>query len=174
MTTVEVRRLRPDDNRSAFRSGNPDLDRFFHRYAGQNQFRHYVGITYVAIEGEAILGYVTVAASHIEIEELPPSHRRRLPHYPLPILRVARLAVAETAQGTGVGRMLLRAACLLAREQARRTGCIGVVVDAKPSTVDFYRRYGFEPLEIIEGGLGDRPQPLPLFLPVDAIPGAES
>jgi len=113
-----------------------------------------------------IVGYLTVSPSHIEIEELP----ARLPHDPLPILRVARLAVAETAQSTGVGRTLLHAACLLARDQARRVGCVGLVVDAKPQAVAYYQRYGFAPLEITEGGLGDRPQPVPLFLPVDAIP----
>jgi len=109
----------------------------------------------------------------IEIEELPASRRRRLPHYPLPILRLARLAVAEAAQSTGVGHTLLRAACLLARDQARRVDCVGLVVDAKPQAVAYYERYGFEPLDVTEGGLGDRPQPVPLFLPVDAIPEVE-
>ena len=34
---LEVRRLRPTDDRSDFRCGNIDLDRFFQRFAGQNQ-----------------------------------------------------------------------------------------------------------------------------------------
>lgn len=40
---IEVRLLRQEDDRSQFRSGQPDLDRFFARYAGQNQFRHHIG-----------------------------------------------------------------------------------------------------------------------------------
>ena len=43
---IEVRLLRQEDDRSRFRSGQPDLDRFFARYAGQNQFRHHIGSTY--------------------------------------------------------------------------------------------------------------------------------
>lgn len=39
-----VRRLSKADDRSKFRCGDPDLDRFFHRYAGQNQFRHHIAI----------------------------------------------------------------------------------------------------------------------------------
>jgi len=31
------------DDRSAFRSESIELDRFFHRYTGQNQFRHHIG-----------------------------------------------------------------------------------------------------------------------------------
>jgi len=37
---VEIRRLRASDDRSRFRSDDPDLERFFRSYAGQNQFRH--------------------------------------------------------------------------------------------------------------------------------------
>jgi hypothetical protein len=50
--TVVVRRLEPRDDRTRFRSGNVDLDRFFARYAGQNQFRHHIGTTYVAVDEE--------------------------------------------------------------------------------------------------------------------------
>jgi len=44
-----VRRLSKADDRSQFRCGDADLDRFFHRYAGQNQFRHHNGTTFVAV-----------------------------------------------------------------------------------------------------------------------------
>jgi hypothetical protein len=58
--TVTIRRLEPDDDRGRFSSGHPDLDRFFHRFDCQNQFRHPVGVTYIAVEDDAILGYITV------------------------------------------------------------------------------------------------------------------
>ena len=58
--TITVRRLAPSDDRTAFRSGNIDLDRFFARYAGQNRFRHHIGTTYVAIdESGTVQGFVT-------------------------------------------------------------------------------------------------------------------
>jgi hypothetical protein len=44
MSVFVLRRpLAPSDDRAIFRSGDADLDRFFHRYAGQNQFRHHLG-----------------------------------------------------------------------------------------------------------------------------------
>jgi hypothetical protein len=49
-------------------------------------------------------------------------------------------------------------------------GCLGVVVDAKPDAVRFYERYGFEPLDVVEGSLNGRPEPLPMFLPLVSIP----
>lgn len=171
MVPLEVRPLEPGDDRSGFASGDPDLDRFFRKYAGQNQFRHHVGTTYVAVSRGAIAGFVTVSAASMHVDEMPEKVRRRLPRYPLPVLRLARLAVDQRWRQQGVGRQLLRAALLLAREMADRVGCVGVMVDAKPDAVEFYRQYGFEELEILEGRLGDRPSPLPMFLPLGSIPG---
>lgn len=170
--SLRIRRLEPGDDRRRFTSGNPDLDRFFQRFAGQNQFRHHLGVTYIAAEADAIPGFVTVAPSEIEIDAFPVDRRRQLPRYPLPVLRVARLAVAEQAQGGGIGNTLLRFALALARRTADEIGCVGVVVDAKPDATAFYRRYGFEPLVVIEGALLHRPEPIPMFLPLSAIPCA--
>ncbi len=167
---IEIRRLSPSDDRSGFHSGNPDLDRFFKRFAGQNQFRHHIGVSYVATGSGRILGYVTVAPSQIEIEDLPGTQTKRLPDYPLPVLRLARLAVDESARGQGVGKTLLRFALSLSRQMSREYGCIGVVVDAKPDATGFYRRLGFEPMISVEGALYDRPEPIPMFVPVSAIP----
>jgi GNAT superfamily N-acetyltransferase len=174
MAVVEVRPLGPRDDRSGFVSGDPDLDRFFQKYAGQNQFRHHVGTTYVAVIGGTIAGFATVSAASMHVDDIPEKLRRRLPRYPLPVLRLARLAVDQRMQQQGVGRQLLRAVLVLAREMANRVGCIGVLVDAKPGAVEFYRRYGFEELELLEGRLGDRPPPVPMFLPLDSIPETHS
>lgn len=168
---VEVRPLRPEDDRRTFTSGHPELDRFFRDYAGQNQFKHHLGVTYVAVGSDRrILGYATVAPADIEIENLAKALRKRLPRYPLPVLRLARMAVDRSAQRTGIGRALLRAMFAIAHELARRVGCVGVVVDAKPAAIDYYRKFGFEPFSVIEGALSARPEPIPMFLPLGSIP----
>jgi len=169
---MEIRALRESDNRSTFRSGDPDLDRFLLKYAGQNQFRHHIGATYVAAEGNAVAGYVTVAPGHIEIEDLPAAQRKKLPRYPLPVLRLARLAVDESRRGRGLGKELLRFVLLLALRMAEEFGCIGVVVDAKPGAVEFYRQFGFLDLEAVEGQSPARPPATAMFLTVAEIGAA--
>ncbi|MBW1736267.1 MAG: GNAT family N-acetyltransferase [Deltaproteobacteria bacterium] len=166
---IEIRLLRPDDDRSSFSSGAPDLDRFFRKYAGQNQFRLHIGTTYIASHGKDIVGFITISATSITIENLPRTMRKGFPRYPLPALRVARLAVSQDAQGRGIGKRLLRAAFSIAQEMSDQTGCIGVVVDAKENAVAFYKQYGFQPLKVIAGRLHDRPSPLPMFLPLGSI-----
>jgi predicted N-acetyltransferase YhbS len=169
---MEIRALRETDDRTAFRSGDFDLDRFLVKYAGQNQFRHHIGTTYVAVDGPRIVGYATVAPASVAGVELPATHRRRLPAYPLPVLRLARLAVDQGAQGGGVGRALLRHVLLLALKMAVDFGCVGVVVDAKPGAVEFYARLGFSPLEVAEGALDAHPAPAALFQPLDLVTAA--
>jgi GNAT superfamily N-acetyltransferase len=168
-TAIEIRPLRADDDRSTFSCGQPDLDRFFQHYAGQNQFKLHLAVTYVAASDSRILGFATVAASSLERNRLPSARlRRRLPGYPLPVLRLARLGVHARVQGSGVGRVLLRHVLGLALDQRDRLGCVGVVADAKPDAIAFYERFGFVPLEgVREGALhGD---PSPMFLAISTI-----
>lgn len=166
---IEIRALREGDDRRAFRSGDADLDHFFHQFAGQNQFRHHLGVTYVAVEDRRVLGFATVAAAHVEIDGLPPAERRKLPRYPLPVLRLARLAVDQSAQGQGLGLQLLRFVLQLALQMADDYGCVGVIVDAKRGAEAFYSKYGFVAVEAVEGRSDARPAPTPMFLSICSI-----
>jgi GNAT superfamily N-acetyltransferase len=166
--TVEVRPLEPADDRRGFRSGDEALDLFFHRYAGQNQFRHHIGVTYVAVEDRTIIGFATVSPATLEPESLPSDER--MPPYPIPVLRLARLAVDERAQGRGLGKALLRYCIELAEQMRDALGCVGLVVDAKPATVSFYRQLGFIEIELIEGAMQQRPAPTPMFLSLGSVP----
>jgi GNAT superfamily N-acetyltransferase len=169
--TIEIRLLEQADDRKAFRSGDADLDSFFQKYAWQNQFRRHIGNTYVAVE-RRILGFMTVSVSSMEFERLPADLKRKLPRYPIPVLRVARLAISEDAQGQGIGRRLMRAAFAMAIELRAKLGCAGVVVDAKRGAESFYSNFGFEPLEIIEGELQEKPTPRPMFLAIREVESA--
>ena len=163
---IEIRVLLPGDDRSSFSSGEESLDRYFRRYAGQNQFRHRIGTNYIAISDGRIAGYTTVSAAHIEAEKLPAAIARRLPAYPLPVLRLARLATASVDRGRGIGEALLRYVLLLARQMSREYGCVGVVADAKLGAEAFYARYGFQALEVTDETEGQ----IPMFLPLGGIP----
>jgi GNAT superfamily N-acetyltransferase len=166
---VEIRALEREDDRSGFSCGQADLDRFFEHYAGQNQFKLHLAVTYVAVLESRIVGFATVAASSIERESIPNARqRKRLPGYPLPVLRIARLGVDTRAQGLGIGKVLLRHTLELALDQRDRLGCVGVVTDAKPEAVRFYESLGFVALGNAREGLlvGE---PLPMFLGIETI-----
>ena len=161
---VEIRILQKTDDRSVFSSGNINLDRFFQLYAGQNQFKHHIGTSYVAIVQSEIAGFATISTGEIAAEKIPTNLKKRLPNYPLPILRLSRLAVDKRFQKQGLGRQLLKTIFILALEMRQQYGCLGIVVDAKPNAVSFYETLGFISLELVSGQLEDKPEPIPMFL----------
>ncbi len=166
---LQFRPLQGDDNRSGFCCGNIELDRFFQRYAGQNQFRYHIGTSYVLNADDGIAGFVTVSAGEITAEMLSKAVKHHLPDYPLPVLRIARLAVDKHYQGVGLGKKLLSYSFQLALEMKARYGCVGVVVDAKAESVVFYQKLGFISLLVLSGELGDRPAPQLMFIALRTI-----
>jgi GNAT superfamily N-acetyltransferase len=166
---VEIRPLLREDDRRGFFCGQSDLDRFFEHYAGQNQFKLHLAVTYVAVVEARIVGFATVAASSIERANLPSTRqRKRLPDYPLPVVRLARLGVDTRAQGLGIGKALLRYVLGLALEQRDHLGCVGVVTDAKTEAVPFHETLGFVALGGVREGLLAG-EPLPMFLGIEVI-----
>jgi predicted N-acetyltransferase YhbS len=167
---VEIRALRPSDDRAAFGCGDEALDLYFHRYAGQNQFRHHIGVTYVAVQGEKIVGFVTVSPGSLDADDLPGG--RKMPPYPLPILRIARLAVDRSMKGQGVGKSLMRFCFDLAETLRGQYGCVGVLVDAKSGAEAFYRQFGFVEVKALEGYDARVPRPTLMYLPLGSVPRA--
>ncbi len=168
---IEIRKLEKRDNRANFSSGDIEIDRFFIKFAGQNQFKHKIGVTYLAIDSDTqkILGYTTVSSSSLNIDRLDISEFKKLPNYPLPILRIARLGVDIHYQGQGIGKKLLREMLYLALELEELVGCVGVFVDAKDDAIDFYRKYGFEIVPVIDGELPIRPIQTLMYLSMKTI-----
>jgi GNAT superfamily N-acetyltransferase len=168
-SAVEIRVLRADDDRSGFSCGQADLDRFFAHYAGQNQFKLHLAVNYVAVVGDRIVGFATVTVGALERASLPDGRlRKRLPAYPLPVLRLGRLGVDGRAQGRGIGKALLAHVLRLAADQRDRLGCVGVVTDAKPDAVAFYASLGFTPLAGVREGLLHG-EPTAMFLAIDTV-----
>jgi hypothetical protein len=86
-------------NRDNFNCGIPELNDYLKKYAKQN---HQKGIatTIVAIQPTDqpdVLGYYSVSMSEIQRESLPEEYRKRLPRYPIPAMRIGKLAELETS-----------------------------------------------------------------------------
>lgn len=166
---VTIRRLAREDDTQDFRAPAV-FQRFLREFARQNQDRHHVGTTYVAVlDDRRVVGYATVAITSVEFSVLPHAVRKRLPGYPLPALRLGQLAVDERHEGQGIGGALLRHVLLLAIELSEKAGCIGVIVDSVPDKVDWYARRSFMPLQATIGESALKPTTTAMFLPLAAI-----
>jgi predicted GNAT family N-acyltransferase len=82
--------------------------------------------------------------SSLAFKRLTETDRKGLPAYPVPAVRIGRLATSVSARGQGLGALLLQNA-LKRILQARNTlGVHAVIVEAKdPAAEGFYRKYGF-------------------------------
>ncbi|HJV00619.1 MAG TPA: GNAT family N-acetyltransferase [Burkholderiaceae bacterium] len=133
-------------DRGSFTCGVVALDDYLRQRAGQHQ-RDGIATTHVLIDDTQptrILGYCTLSAAQLYLYELREEDRKRLPAYPVPAVRVARLAVSQAEKGKGYGRLLLGHAVNLACSVRRTMGVRVLVVDAKDAqAVGFYKGYGF-------------------------------
>lgn len=133
-------------DRAGFDCGTPSLDRYLHEQAGQHQ-RDGIATTHVLIDDAdavRVLGYCSLAAAQVNLASLQPADQKRLPHYPVPAVRVARLAVAVSAQGNGYGRLLLGHAANCSLQLREQLGARLLVVDALDAhAAAFYRVHGF-------------------------------
>jgi GNAT superfamily N-acetyltransferase len=140
--------IRKEHVRDRFESGEAALDAFLHLYARQNQDRD-LGRTYVATRpGQLeVLGYFTVRSGSILFDALPADEAKRLPHYPIPVVHLGRLAVDRRAQGSGLGGRLLAEALRIAMEVSASLAIYAVEVIAKSEAArTVYERYGFRSL----------------------------
>ena len=116
----------------------------------------------------SVLGFATVSPATLDAEGVP--GKRRLPPYPVPLLRIARLATHEAARGAGIGKALMRHCIELAERMREEVGCVGILVDAKSEAAPSYERLGFVEVSCVEGASHVVPRPTPVFLPLAAVP----
>ncbi len=131
---------------SEFDCGNEALNRFLHRHALQNQ-RNQSARTYVALRGETqVIGYYSLAAASAEYKNVPARIAKGLAQHPIPLTLLARLAVDQAEQGTGIGAGLLKDAMKRFLRAQSIIAARALVVHAKDEqAVEFYRHFGFTP-----------------------------
>lgn len=134
------------------------------KYQANQHMKSNISQTYVASSiatGNRILGYYSICVGSVEYCSLPNNIQKKLPKYPIPIARIARLAVDIGSQKTGLGRYLLMNALERFKDISQIIGIFAVVVDAKHEKAkNFYCKHGFIELPS---------SPLTLLLPLKNI-----
>ena len=87
--------------RKTFDCGELSLNTYIQQYARQN-IKHRINRVFVAMPIDSIktiMGYYTLSAGSISVNDLPLEQKRRLPQYPVPVALLGRLAVDKQYQG---------------------------------------------------------------------------
>jgi GNAT superfamily N-acetyltransferase len=125
-----VEKLRSDHLIEGFDCGREELNRYLLRYAWTNQHAG-AAQTYVGLVGDSVVGYYTLAVGQITREEAPERLTKGLARHPVPIMLLARLAVALHSHGQGIGKALLGDAIQRTQQAADVAGIRAFAVHAK-------------------------------------------
>jgi GNAT superfamily N-acetyltransferase len=143
VTAFRIEKLQRDHRVDTFDCGREALNRFLIRYAFPNQ-QAGASQTYIALAEEEVVGYYTLVVGQVEYSDAPDRLTKGLARHPVPIMLLARLAVATSWQGKGLGSGLLKDAMLRTLQAADIAGIRAFAVHAKDDVAkSFYERFDF-------------------------------
>jgi len=146
VTPLKIEKLQRTHAVDPFDCGRDALNRFLSRYAFQSQ-QAGASQTHLALAGEAVTGYYTLVVGQVEYAAAPERLTKGLARHPVPIMLLARLAIATSWQGKGLGAGLLKNAMQRTLQAADIAGIRAFVVHAKDDQAKaFYEHFGFSPL----------------------------
>jgi len=127
-----------------FDCGEPALNDWLKRRAMSNQSSGASRTFVVLDQNQRVCGYYAMAAGAVSHQMASSSIRRNMPD-PVPVMVLARLAVAQHAQGEKLGSALLQDVVNRAVVVAYNTGVRAVLVHALHERAkQFYEHYGFQ------------------------------
>ncbi|MEN8178969.1 MAG: GNAT family N-acetyltransferase [Pseudomonadota bacterium] len=141
--------LNREHGRSSFNCGIESLDRYLKQQANQDIKRRIsrVFIARSPMDKKEVLGYYTLSTLSIDLSILPDRIVKKLPRHPVPAALTGRFAVDISAQGKGIGKLLLANAIKRTLAVSDDIAIYAMVVDAiNEEAESFYKRYGFSNL----------------------------
>jgi GNAT superfamily N-acetyltransferase len=143
--------------RDEFDSGEPVLDEWLRRYAGQNRRRDTAATWVIADAHDVVVAYASVSMTGID-RSAARDLAKSAPD-PVPALLLGRLAVDRRSAGLGVGTALALHVLATAVELNEKAACRAVVVTALGQTARaWWERLGFHPFD------PEQPDELDLYL----------
>lgn len=132
---------------TAFVCGVEGLDRWLKQSALTNQDTG-ASRTFVVCEGNQVVAYYALSYCGVTIQVATDLMPRNMPDQ-ISVVALARLAIHQTNQGRGMGRAMVRDACLRAIAASDVIGIRGLIVHALTAEeLAFYERVGFTPSQL--------------------------
>jgi len=134
-------------DRSQFDCGEPALDDWLRRYAGQNRRRDTAATWVIADADDRVAAYASIAMTGIDRSVAPAGLAKQAPD-PVPALLLGRLAVDRHHSGRGVGTALVAHVLATAVELNTHAAARAVVVNAiNPNARRWWEHLGFQPFD---------------------------
>jgi GNAT superfamily N-acetyltransferase len=143
VAAIRIEKLARAHDLESFDCAREALNRFLTRYGFQNQ-QAGASQTYLALVDREVVGYYTLVVGQVEYDDAPERPIKGLARHPVPIMLLARLAIAVSSQGKGLGSGLLKDAMRRTLQAAEIAGIRAFAVHAKDDEAkSFYERFDF-------------------------------
>ncbi len=125
------------------------IQQFAHKHAKDGLYRTYL----LEINGN-YCAYISVSLATVQnrddsfskIKDIADIQKNL--YYALPALKITRLCVFDEMQGSGIGSIMMTFADILSIQIQAKIGCKIEMVDAKKDAITFYKKTGFEEINI--------------------------
>lgn len=137
---IVVKKMAETDAPGGFECTKPEFADHLRVMAFYDQ-RERIGQPYLFMRGGEIVGYVILAASHLDEED-----QRSVgvdTHGTVPALLITYLATHKRHERRGIGRLMVSWSVLQARAISKSIGCRVVTVNSEPDVHGFYTKLGF-------------------------------
>jgi GNAT superfamily N-acetyltransferase len=137
--------LTEDHDVASYDCGIEALNTFLQSHALQNQ-RNNSARTFVSTRTgtSEVVGFYSLSAASVDFEQTPERIRKGLARHEVPLVLLARLAVAESCKGQGLGGSLLQDAFLRFLKAQEVIGARALLAHAKDAAaMAFYEKWGF-------------------------------
>lgn len=142
---MRVERLNVAHELTGFSCGVKALDTWLHDHAKENQRRNLSRTFLLIDDADTIVGYYILTMGGVRKQSLPAKYGRGLPGYDIGMVLLARLAIADSQQGQGLGRDLLVEAVERAADAGLHVVARSIAVDPiDESARAFYTHFGFK------------------------------
>ena len=136
-------------DRKSFDCGEQSLNQYLRQHANQ-VIKRRINKVFVASRPETpqqVVGYYSLSAFSLDVNDLPEKSRKGPPRYPVPAVLLGQFAVAEFHQGKGFGSFLFTDALKRISRASQAMAVYAVVVDAlNDRAAEFYQRRDFTPM----------------------------
>jgi GNAT superfamily N-acetyltransferase len=141
-----IEKLQRNHNVDPFDCGQEDLNRFLVRFALTSQ-QSGSSNTFAALVEDEIVGYYTLVSGQVQYDDAPDRLNKGLARHSVPMMILAKLAVAKDWQRKRLGTGMLKDAVLRTLKAMEIAGNFrGILVHAKDEdSKRFYERFDFVP-----------------------------
>ena len=134
-------------DRGSFDCGEPSLDEWLRRYAGQNRRGNTAATWVIADRDERVVAYASLSMTALDHSAAPAPVAKGSPD-PVPALLIGRFAVDRSVAGLGVGTTLvghILATALELNEKAAFKAVVATAINDRARR--WWERFGFVPLD---------------------------